>query len=556
MATQEQKIGVLYVLHGGMDTYKPQYMWDAAIQMFAYDPNHPVYSMVIWNADAWSMVLQTEFGVKFLRKYDFEYDRIGGHDPFHRISDEQMVMMQAELEAGCPEISFEVECACWMRGDKVDQFPYPRFVYNGPEEAQGKCTYCGQDEPGGPWEDCDPERYNVDGPVERLLKKGVGLVVAVDMTVGGTRFYKTYDVVHMSRRALDDWNRKHGTAVELVWANDPTSLMQRAYPTAPPEWTPVLGDPESVPEVSVVDSPNPVVADPELAAAHAEGITEGMSSDVPASQTGVVLFNHGMFDAKRRYFDPKINDTVVLNTNIKARLLQQFPDMDPGNIVGAWGGVKEINPENGLLERTRAMRGEDLAHAYLLRGDSDLPPGEWGYRYWEALAYLKNRGVRHIVIGFPQVVADSVLTMVELHNQIGKEIGVKTWLHYGTGDFKQFPRVGHPFADYWGNWVDITCRDDETKTVCLAMGAEGYPPPRQTPLDEKREDMDPSLAFDLSDFGNVGYDPAKGPPDPDRPVQEQYSGTWAMYVPPNTNARLVKLLARHVAATIKTAGKK
>ena len=42
-------IGVLFIHHGGMDTLKQQYMWDAAVTMFTYDPYHPVYQLVIWN---------------------------------------------------------------------------------------------------------------------------------------------------------------------------------------------------------------------------------------------------------------------------------------------------------------------------------------------------------------------------------------------------------------------------------------------------------------------------------------------------------------------------
>jgi hypothetical protein len=220
--------------------------------------------------------------------------------------------------------------------------------------------------------------------------------------------------------------------------------------------------------------------------------------------------------------------------------------MDPDNIVGAFGGVKEKNPQNGLVERTRNMRGEDIAYAYLLGGEQDMPEEEWGYRYWDALEYLKNRGVRHIVIGFSQVVSDSVLTMVEVYNQIGKEIGVKTWLKYKEGDYSTYPGVGHPFADYWGNWVDTECRDAIGDKCSFTMGEHNYPPPRQTPLDTKREDMDPSLAYDLSEFGHLGYDPARGAPVPGKPVQDQYTGTWEVYIPPNWDPRLGQLLAKHV----------
>ena len=48
---RKEKVGVLYVLHGGMDTNKPMYMWDASVQMFAYDQNHAVYKFVIKNPD-------------------------------------------------------------------------------------------------------------------------------------------------------------------------------------------------------------------------------------------------------------------------------------------------------------------------------------------------------------------------------------------------------------------------------------------------------------------------------------------------------------------------
>jgi hypothetical protein len=73
-----------------------------------------------------------------------------------------------------------------------------------------------------------------------------------------------------------------------------------------------------------------------------------------------------------------------------------------------------------------------------------------------------------------------------------------------------------------------------------------YPPPRQTPIDRPREDVDPSLAFDMSAYGHVGYDPGKGPPRDDAPVQDQYRGTWAMWVPANDDPRMGELLAGQV----------
>jgi hypothetical protein len=550
MAHKDEKIGVLYVLHGGMDDLKPQHMWDASVQMFAHDPNHPVYNMVIWNAAYWSMVLQTEFAVKFMRKYEFEYARIGGRDPFHQISERQLAALKAALDQNDLGLSFEIDYACWMAADRIRHYPYPRFIYNGPPEAASRCTYCGEDEPGGPWPDCRPDRYDVDGPAERLLKKGVSRIIMIDTAVGGPRFFKSYDVAQMTSRVLQDWNAAHHTSIPLTWVNDYSRFMQRAYPSAPAGWTPFAGAPETWERISLSGSPNPVAADPELALLHVEGIEAGMNRNVAEAQTGVLIFNHGLFAHERKYFDPKIDDTVVLNKKIKAALLQRHPGIDPGNIIGAYGGVQELNAENGLVERTRNMRGEDIAYSYLYGTDRDLPGGEWGYRYWDGLEYLKNRGVRHIVIGFSQVITDSVLSLVEVYNQIGKEIGVKTWLHCNAGDFARYPNAGHPFADYWGNWVDVARSDGSGHACCLTMGgcADGsaYPPPRQTPLDKKREDMDPSLAFDLSDYGHLGYDPARGAPDPDTPVQDQYAGTWEVYTPPNADKRIGSMLARHV----------
>ena len=80
----DEKIGVFYVIHGSMDENKPEHMWNASVQQFAYDHNHSVYKLVIWNPDNWCMVLDTEgttFAREYLMKYDFQYPRIGGVDP-------------------------------------------------------------------------------------------------------------------------------------------------------------------------------------------------------------------------------------------------------------------------------------------------------------------------------------------------------------------------------------------------------------------------------------------------------------------------------------------
>lgn len=541
-----EKIGVIYVLHGGQDTNQPEYMWNAAVQMQSYDPNHPVYKIVLWNADNWKMVLDSEFAVKFLRKYDFEYERIGGTDPFTAIEEQLLADLKAELDKNSYGISFEVDWAGWMCGDRVEHYPYPRYIYHDPNGEGDDVTYCGEDEVDGPWSGCDPFRYNVDGPVERLLKKGVSKIIMIDTTVGGVRFSKTYDVVKMTRRALDDWNAENNGSIPLIWINDYTNLMERSYPIEPEGWTRSLGLPETDQETPLQGSPNPVAEDPDLAALHVEAIEAVMSDTVPDADTGVIILNHALHD-NNEVFDPKIDDTLIINKNIKSRLTTNHPDMDPDNIIGAYMGIKEENPENGLVERTRRMRGEDLGHAWLYQSGKELPGDEWGYLYWDALAYLKDRGVKHIVIGFPQILTDSVLNLVEIPNQIAKEIGYKTWAKWDTLDFDHYPDVGHPFTDYWGNWVDTECGGTP---CCFTMGGCGspgdYPPPRQADMNKARGDMDPSLAYDVSEYGHLGYDPALGSPDPNGPVQDQYNGTWAIYTPPNGNAGICKLLVDHI----------
>ena len=431
-----EKIGVILVVHGGMNTYERQSLWDASVHQFSYDPNHSVYKLVIWNPTYWPLVLDptfTDWAVRFLRMYDFEYERIGGTDPFHTITDQQLADMKAELDKNTDGLIFELDWAGYMAASSVDHYAYPRFIYYGPDGpgVGDNCTYCGEDEPDGPWPDCKPERYNVDGPVERLLDKEVSRIIVIDWTMGGPRFSKTYDVVEMCKRALDDWNEAHGTSIPLIWVNDYSNLMERSYPVEPEDWTRVLKEPTVDSHVLLNGSPNPVASDPMVVELHVEAIEDAFSDTVSDADTGVLLFNHALHDYNE-YFDPKIDDTLIINKGIKNELLNRHLTMDPDNVVGCFGGIQEINPENDLEERNREMRGESYGHAWLYESDKVLPGGEWGYRYWDALEYLKNRGVQHIAISFPQVVTDSALNMVEIYNQIGgREIGYKNWAKWG-----------------------------------------------------------------------------------------------------------------------------
>jgi hypothetical protein len=563
----ERTVGVLFVVHGGSDDQGVAETFDSTLQFFQYDPNNVIFKGLIWNAAAWPTVVRSGDSQSYanaatqLRKYAFAQSRIGGRDPAPRLADEQFARLQRALKAEGRKrgVRFVADMAQWIgTQDQAGRLPWPRYLYEPKVPNGSRLTYCGSAADGGPWPGCNPERYNVDGPAERLLKQGAGEIVMVDMTVGGTRFWKTYDVVTMTRRVVADWNERHGTTVPAYWVNDPTDLMRDSYPSDPPGWTRSLGPPKADARVPLAGRPNPVIEDLLLVAMHVDGIAAAFNPAVSPADTAVMFINHATRDGNETY-DPKINDTLVLDGLIKQELLRRYPRLKAENVIGSWMGIREPNPAiqvggrvRSNLERTRAMRGEDLGGAWLYESNRQFPGGDHGYRYWDALDLLRQRGVQHIVVIFSQIVIDSALNLVEVPNQIAKEIGSATWLQPRRGDRRLYPETGNPFGDYWGVWVDTTCRDEAggSTACCFTLGGCGqgrpYPPPRQTPIDRPREDTDPSLAFDIPAWGHLGYDPAAGPPDDKAPVQGQYRGTWALWRPPNDDPRMGTLLARQV----------
>jgi hypothetical protein len=559
--SEKRKVGVVFLVHGGFEGFSQSSLWDSTLQIFSYDPHSFVYQNVIWSERAWPMILNVGNAPKEQGKYAWENERLGGPDPAMRYSRQHLVDMTAELDKFSDDlgIEFVTDYMSWI-GD-IPHLAQPRNIYNPGTEGGSAVTYCGSKSDGGvapdfTWPGCDPERYNVDGPIERMLAADVEEIVVVDLTTSGVRFFKSNDAVRLARQVIADHNENNGTKVTLHWINDPTDLMRDSYPDAPAGWTNSLGAPEHDRIVPLDNRPNPIAAEPGFAQLHAEGIEAHLNSSVGIEATGIMLVNH----ATRRHnqtFDPKIDDTLILNRNIETALLERNPGLSADNIVGSWMGVKEFNPAldvrpGGLqMERTREMRGENLGHAYLYESDLELPAGKWGYRYWDALEQLKNQGVKHIVIAFPQITVDSVLNQVELPNQIGKEIGFRTWLYIDEPDFETYPEIGHPFADYWGIWIEGECpAGDTVEACCFEMGgcADGrpYPPARLAAPNKARDDLDPSLAYDVSAFGHLGYDPAAGKPSNEHAVQNQYRGTWATWTPPNTDPRVGKLLAQHV----------
>lgn len=529
------------------------------MQIFAYDPHSRVYQGVIWNPKIWPRMLSFGNAPKERGKYDFEYARIGGLDPAGSLTQARFEDLRRTLRARQDGLGAEfiVDYASWLAIDPTHHMN-PRSLYE-PGVADGSpLTYCGSQADGGPWPDCDPQRYDTDGTVERLLAQGVEEILIIDMTTSGVRFFKSWDAVNLARQVVARHNAATGTDVRVWWVNDPKNLMTDSYPDQPAGWTRSLGPPETDRSVPLADRPNPVSSDPRLAGFHADGIEASFSPETALASTGVMLVNHATRNLNQ-LFDPKIDDTLILNQNIKTELRSRHPELRDEMIVGSWMGRKEENTVTGRPERTREMRGENLGEAWLYETDRRKPTGEWGYRYWEALEYLKNQGAKHIVIAFPQIMVDSVLNLVEVPNQIGKELGYATWARYPSGDYETYPEVGHPFADYWGIWVETECPlaedSGQTGPCCFEMGGcddgRPYPPPRLTPADKSRDDLDPSLAYDVAAYGHLGYDAGLGPPNDTAPVQNQYTGTWDMWRPPNGKPGVGEFLADHVIAFYK-----
>ena len=564
-----RRIGVLYVVHGGPSNYGLSNSWDGAVQMAAYDQNSPLYREMIWNPEQWPKILglhdaeRAQATLPYYRRAMFMMSRVGGWDPTPAVTTAQAARLGRVLAARGRSRGLEIitDWASWIAGTtEVRHLPYPRFVYNRAGQAPAAITYCGSLTDGGRppdsrWPDCDPKRYDVDGPVERLLAAGVEMLVLVDTTVGGMRFSKTHDVLRFARLARDAALRGTGRTVPLLWVNDPTGLLDESYPTNPANWTRSLGPPIADRVVPLAGRGNPVTDDPAYAHLVADGILGAFNPGVSPADTGILLFNHGIYPGFE-VFDPKIDDTVVVMENLRKALVERAPGLKPERVLGGWMGIAE--PGTKFVERNRAMRGEDIGHAFLYETAQRMPAAPWGHRYWDALDQLRAAGARHIVVVFPHVIISASPSLVELPNQIAKEIGSRSFRPANDVTEPRWPGFGNPFAERWPVTAPRLCRIDGpqsgTRECCYRLGGCGpgqpYPERRQSPLDRPISPFDPALTFDIPAFGHLGYRAEDGPPDNERPVQGQYRGTWSLWAPMDDDPRLADYLADKVLAAI------
>jgi len=564
--TGPKKVGVIYIVHGSPNGLALSSIWDAAIQMASYDQHSALFRNVIWNPEAWSGLLELDNPARaepilaLYRKYTFQIGRIGGTDPATATTKLQVAQLRQALKGGGDKsIEFLVDWSSWIAlGKDIPHHPFPRFMYNRNGAAPNAVTYCGSSSDGGirpnnRWPNCDPERYNVDGPVDRLLARGAEAIILVDTTVGGVRFSKTFETISMLKRARNAALQGTDRQVQLMWVNDPTNLMTDSYPSQPANWTRSLGAPAKDRAIPLEGRGNPITDDAEYAKLVVDGIVAAMSLDVLPKDTAVLLFNHGLHKHSET-FDPKVNDTIILNANIRNELLKTLPSMRVENILGGWMGVAE--PVSTVIERTREMRGEDLGHAYLYETNQQMPQGDWGLRFWEALDQFRLNGAKHIVAAFPQIIVSSIPSVVEYPNQIAREIGYRSFLNLNELSEPRWPGFGNPFADYWPVAAPRWCSVDDgqsgsgIRSCCYQLGGCGridsYPEARTTSIGQPQKRLDPALIFDVPAFGHLGYDPKQGLPDESSPVQGQYRGTWSLYRPLDSDPRLAEYLARKV----------
>src|SRR5210317_755946 len=72
----QEKIGVLFIQHGGFEEYSALNLWDSSVHIFTVRPDHPVHLIALYNPDWWPLILTTGNAPKEIGKYSFEYERL------------------------------------------------------------------------------------------------------------------------------------------------------------------------------------------------------------------------------------------------------------------------------------------------------------------------------------------------------------------------------------------------------------------------------------------------------------------------------------------------
>ena len=64
-----ERVGVLFVSHGGNEVFNEKGIWDVTVQIFSYDQNSPLYQSILWNEEFWPKLLKYGNAQKNLGKY-------------------------------------------------------------------------------------------------------------------------------------------------------------------------------------------------------------------------------------------------------------------------------------------------------------------------------------------------------------------------------------------------------------------------------------------------------------------------------------------------------
>lgn len=98
-----------------------------------------------------------------------------------------------------------------------------------------------------------------------------------------------------------------------------------------------IGTQEQTVRVPLAGRTNPVILDPLLAEMAVDGIARSFNPKVPLRDTAVLFINHATRDGNETY-DPKIDDTLVLDALIQQELLRRYPQIRAENVLGSWPG--------------------------------------------------------------------------------------------------------------------------------------------------------------------------------------------------------------------------